>query len=173
MTSSENVNYLALHSASSRHEYDRIAGILRKSRQIPVGARGLNAPHLQPHEASTLFIACIASKRPKDAEEVVKTYSNLMASNDCSTNPFQFDGDTFGEAMDEIFGSPSLANKLQIIEVCRSIPKATIKMRINKKDYNYSYRIESPEKDEPSIRSIVIVEGWVIHQLTLELKKAY
>jgi hypothetical protein len=172
MTSSDFVSRFAMLTSCSRHELDRIAGYLRKARLIPVGARGLNAPDLQPHDAANLFIGLVASARPKDAVQVVPRYSALKADDKCTSFPFQFDGDTFGQAVEEIFGTASLAYKVEKVELCRIRPEATIRLKVNDKEYGYVYETEQANRDRPYIRNFIIIDGAVIHQLCLDLKKS-
>lgn len=173
MTSSEFVSRFSMLTSCSRHELDRIAGYLRETRLIPVGARGLNAPDLQPDDAANLFIGLIASARPKDAKEAVPKYSSLKANDKCASFPFKFDGDTFGQAVDEIFGDPSLAYLVEKIEVCRIRPEAIIRLKVNHKEYDYVYELEQSNQDKPFMRNFIIIDGAVIHQLCLDLKKSF
>ena len=173
MTSSDFVSRFSMITSCSRHELDRIAGYLRKAGLIPVGARGPNAPDLQPHDAANLFTGLVASARPKDAVQVVARYSSLRANDQCVSFPFQFDGNTFGQAVEEIFGDPGLAYLVERVELCRLRPEATIRLKVNDKEYDYVYEPEQSNQDKPYQRNIVIIEGAVIHQLCLDLKKSF
>jgi hypothetical protein len=172
VTSSDFISVFSILVRGSRHEGDRIAGHLRKARFIPVGPRGVYAPHLRPQNASNLFIALMASKRPKDAVEAVNTYSKMKPNYEQSNFNYNFDGNTFGEVFDEIFAEPDLAYKIENLELCRTWPEANLCFKFGEKISTLNFSSEIPDEQKPLMRELVIIDGGIIHELSIKVNSS-
>ena len=169
VTSSDFISTFTELIGTSRHEYDRIAANLRRAKKIPVGGRGLYAAELDAHSAAKLFIALIASNRPKDSVKVVDEYSALKAVKEDDSPPFSSDSNTFGVALDEIFSDVELAYKIEKIRICRSWPVAYISMKIGGQSFTISFKPEGQHKKNPLMVNNVTIDGALIHQLAIKV----
>jgi hypothetical protein len=169
VTSSGFITAFATIIGCPRHEFDRIAANLRKARLIPVGGRGIYAAELDAHTAANLFIALIASNRPKDAVKAVGEFSALKAVKEDNSPPFSYDGNTLGVALDEIFSDVELAYKIEKIKVFRSWPAANMSMKIGGQSFTISFKPEGQPKENRFMVSTVTIDGALIHQLAIKV----
>lgn len=169
VTSSDFITTFSTIIGTSRHEFDRIAANLRKARLIPVGGRGIYAAELNAHTAANLFIALIASNRPKDSVKAVGEYSALKAVKEDGSPPFSYDGNTLGVALDEIFSDVELAYSIEKIKFCRSWPAAYISMKIGGQSFTISFKPEGPHNENPIMVNNVTIDGALIHQLAIKV----
>lgn len=70
--------YFAARSTRTLSSLDQIARALRANEMMPSGARGRNAPRLQPYDIARFVIAAAATRSPTEAAEIVCDFEKLQ-----------------------------------------------------------------------------------------------
>lgn len=124
---------LALFAPLSIAALDHTGRALRSASLLPLGGRGIQAPHVTAQHASHMLIGAAASDVPQDAPAHVQIYAPLLPSWSGKLSngrpdllrPFGGYG-TFGAALTAILSDPELADTVSEVMIYRSWPRAII-----------------------------------------------
>ncbi|MEI6610967.1 MAG: hypothetical protein WCO53_14665 [Deltaproteobacteria bacterium] len=123
MRSNEFLDRFGKHNACfSRSDAEQRSMKLRNGLLTPRGARGPQAPHLEPVHMARLTIALAAAETAPQAADTVVKYARLTAIGER-----WFDGaDDFEQALTAIFTDSDIVRQVETVSICRSWPQAAI-----------------------------------------------
>ena len=170
MHSSQLIQLVVGFTKHGKHDLDRRAVHLREARLLSKSGRGLYAQEMSPQDATNLIIALMAAHRAPQAVNAVIEYSKLKPT----IEPF-FGATTFGEALDEIFNNPNLAEYIDKIYVCRTFPETMIVYKFGNDILEAIFQPGEGFTDEsgydvrPFMRVDASIDGFVLHQIAISL----
>lgn len=153
----------------SASEIDQRTRGLRDAGFLPVGGRGLNAPHIMPQHAALILISLAATNRAVETADATRAYASLEPVNPLAP----FAGQTmFADALGAILSDPYFRLKVSAVVVCRTWQEAIIKYRHGRRERSTIYRPPgSLELNSYSnrVREDLTLGGGILQQLAIDL----
>lgn len=149
-------------------EIDQRTRGLRDAGLLPVGGRGLNAPHITAQHAALILISLAATNSAVETVEAVPAYASMEAVGPDTL----FSGQVmFADALGGILADRYGMMEILEVFICRTWPEAKIKYQRGGRERKTVYR----PPGSPKIKSVnrvgvgVTLGGGILQQLALDL----